>query len=134
MSRKKKVKELPAPRLPSVKLPAGFKILANTEFSTPYEFKKKGDTLQGKFLSIKSVKYKNKMLRVMNVESSTDGRVYAVWESVQLRELFDACAQEKVKNVFIVYEGTQDVGQALPMKLFTAAASGSDFLKTTGRD
>lgn len=115
-------KELIQPKLPEVKLPAGFKIVNNNQFAKSYIFEKIGSSIQGKVIAVKEVKIKNKLTRVMTLETAPN-QFYGVWESVQLKELFDMAVAKKVKSAFIQFDGEQKVkGYKNKMKLFTVAA------------
>lgn len=114
-------KEKPQPSLPRVELPKGFKILSSGDYAKTHDFQKE-PVLIGKPEAIREVKIKNKLTRVMTIVNGT-GKKSAVWESVQLKNLFDEVSAnlKKVKSVFIRYEGEQKVkGYKNKMKVFTA--------------
>lgn len=91
-----------------VAIPEGYEVIKTSDFAESFDFEEIGDSIEGKVIAVRDVEItKNKKkinTRVMEIETKNGS--FSVWESVQLKGLFD---MEPIgSEVFILYKGIQD--------------------------
>lgn len=108
-------------------LPAGFRAVAvGGSFGVTHDFHKE-KILQGKVLGMDTVKVTDEETgkkiprRVMRVLRA-DGVTVSVWESHQLKEVFNEA--KKGKGVYMQYLGQKALGKGRKVNLFSAGVQG----------
>lgn len=112
-------KEKSQPKLPNVKLPAGFKIVAGNGFAKSFFFEKVGDTIQGVVKEVRKLKYKGDARLVMTLEN--DDGIFSIWDSAQLKPLMENV--EEGTEVYIRFDGIKKLKGKKTMREFTTAVA-----------
>lgn len=105
------------PKLPQVKLPKGFKIVAGNGFAKTFFFESPGDEIQGEVKEVRDLTYSKKQRKIMTIENS-DG-IFSIWDSAQLLPLMESV--EEGDEVYIRFDGMKKLKGKKQMRLFTTA-------------
>lgn len=122
---RKSNRELKQPSQFDVEIPTGYKVIESGDFAPIHNFSKKGETLEGKVISIKKStfkKYKNSRAMTLKL---FDGRRVAVWSCKDLDGLYDEAQNmltaKEEPEVFMTFLGLgKKKGKNNPMKLFVS--------------
>lgn len=110
-------KEKSQPKLPNVKLPAGFKIVAGNGFAKSFFFEKPGDEIQGTVKEVRDIKYEGKKRKIMTLENEKG--VFSIWDSAQLTPLMENV--EEGTEVYIRFDGVKKLKGKKTLREFTTA-------------
>lgn len=108
-------KEKVQPKLPNVKLPAGFKVVAGNGFAKSFFFENQGDSIQGVVQEVRDIKYGGKKRKIMTLENAQGN--FSIWDTSQLLELMNNV--EKGDEVYIRFDGMKKLKGKKEMRLFT---------------
>lgn len=98
---RRSTKDKKGPKQLNVKLPKGYKIVQGDGFAKSFFFTKPGQSVEGKVVGVKDVKYQGKKRFILTLE--TNNGAVAIWDSAMLLPLFDEI--KKGDEVYIRFEG-----------------------------